>query len=628
MEDYLFDPDLLEEDDFLNLDENPFLDQDDPNLIYVTPPGRVAPQNREVILEDLDLPEGHLSFLAPENSMRDSRNLEAILNLNEDDFLMTVDPDIAKEQVLILSRELDEEDVEFSDIEQPEVSPEKIEKDSYLFNAYGFPRSVRLANLILYMEIPPSPTIIFAEDFDEMFSFLGIYALKINKVEPVVKPTILKRRRVVEKPNDHYEELYATVQANNLLYLIPIWKNQILALIKIYDQLPRVDRSNPYYKNIKERQDMIFSRLVKEEKKQEYEMQDEAAAEDYILSIQPKRRRLTDLEIVERNRMLPFLKNALGIKRSKYIKQKLDQFNAPWRRFYIQDFEQMESLLEFYNKQTPMTKISIPVMTRTELSRSLDFTSARIDDKMKMIQLALDERTAFFDQLPSITPETSNVSQIKVQKRERLLFQLYNRSHLPTIQFTIRTFFERFIIARDRVQVNIQIHVSNYSYRKREYHNTTANYYIMTNNVNPFLQKSRIAPIELRNDILREDFKVKIPYSVIYDKDRIFRDRFTGLSIQRFWNGNDNFDDYDAGVSFMEMDLLAVKRSQRHDNLDPVAYKLTKEPQYKLLIFYKLTTPFDVVRNLVLNTSNMMTLTSVDAKIVTLEEYNRLYSEL
>lgn len=292
----------------------------------------------EDFFENLDLPPGPLSFLSADS---DNSTFQDILDLNDDDFLMS-DPPSPSFDEINLSKE------EGSDIEQPRISPDKPRDVPYRYNAYGFPRPDLLVNLILYMAPEQDPnTTIFTEDLDEMFHFLGIYVL-LNKEDTSMTPVITSNIDVINAKKERSEhprfnELYTIMMDNNLLKLIPLWKKYLLTLIKIYDKLPSIDVTNAYNDDVKKRKEKIFEKVILNEKESEFEIQDKAALASKLKAA-PKSDRANGGSVYY------FERNPFGVIRSKEIKEVLVKNNdLHWLKFYIEDYMDMSRVLKTYD---------------------------------------------------------------------------------------------------------------------------------------------------------------------------------------------------------------------------------------------------------------------------------------
>lgn len=256
---------------------------------------------------------------------------------------------------------------------------------------------------------------------------------------------------------------------------------------------------------------------------------------------------------------------------------------------------------------------------------------------MDALQLALIQRIPFIDILPTAFPKTDRFKDIIASYKEERLATLLRDYNVSREDLTPKLFFEKFILGPNNVMANMTFDATSLPFislqdtdlapnLKPEFsqgHGVRYFFYVIKGGVNPFVDTDRIPILDIKFNLIQKIVKYKIPYRMLYDNDKTFSDRFTGHVIHRFWNSAEKYDTYDVGICALALDVLPLERNRSNQ----VVYgKLLSPIPKKLLIFYKLITPYDVTRNLVVNSSSEIEMIVISTKVISLEEYDNLYS--
>jgi hypothetical protein len=603
--------------------EDDYLDTDPSELYNLPKEGGNTRYNVYDIPDDILLESG-----IPNHKEENDQSRNQLVELAPRFLLYT-----PKKDSILQSKEELEED---SDTEQPKESPEKKkekeeEEDEYHdTNIYQFPRSRKLTNRLIILRKESG---FWAEDFIEMFYFIGIYSILIEK-------TYLVKGGKVENfdkyfPNHPYfHEIYKVVREKKLEQYVQHWKSIFYSIASLFPiiEFAEIEFEEELHKTY----DPIFEKIVQNEQISERADQKRttiAVAKINSAAIHPARIFSAHFASTE---------NLLGFPRPYSLNSLLlREADELWNVFSVEDFESMEGFFdEFTKNPNPFKKIYIDDWSKEYLDTYMTNVLNNNPDKDELLRkwyLDFKQRIPFYHLLPVLSSNDKK-EQERFEKRNDMVKDLWRTFGL-TQTITDKNIFEQIILVPNNIKVEVAIKLpfeskDNFAFYEREYRKF---YAVADPSLGTFNTSSHIVPLSIGSIMSSPNRFIifKIPYKDLYKNDRIQRVPWRNDGIERFWNEGEHMKEWEIGTSTIILDAIVytkrvntgIKRPNKQGQIKNMrrkeqSYIAVENPYRKIIVSYQLINPSDVCYNLWHNTSTIMYMKELVVQIMTLEEYN------
>lgn len=459
-------------------------------------------------------------------------------------------------------------------------------------NKYIFPRSLELQTF-LEIKTRIEKSTFYREDFDSMFHFMVIYTFLFkNGYEPYGDLSDIQfDTSLFYKDIDliEYKYIYEHIVRFTKEQFIPTWYNTILNLIPIYSSLPSLTSNKSM-----DRQYQVFLALIREDKK---------IFLDFLNNVV---NRFQEKEIKEKGANFFLFNNPLHFPRPFYVAESLLPEKV-WRIFTVEDFEYMKSFLDVTEgKQNIIPNIFLDMkkITRKDVIIATDYIKLH-KDELDTLKKELNIRAWIFNILPKIGQEEDNKKR-SLEKKTLMIQQIMKK-----VIVTPREFFENIIAPNIIVKGEFIVKYPNKNNDKHLFIGDKGE-------IKFFKTKQQLKDVLYNiNDIK----VIEISYLDLYKKDLLFIDQFQSITIKRFWK-NDDFSTLDCGNCQLVQNARLFKSKLKMVHKSPEDFYDLVEGDYKLVITYKIISPFDIIRNILMNNLNIIYMDIVDAQVFTAMNYS------